>query len=117
MQQPDRLVLVTGNVFKFLGQKVEGTGIQRIERGLGPFMGQRGEHQDRSGTLGHDLAYGADAIHHGHLYVHGDHIRPQSQRFVYCLPSILGRVYHRQHGILIDDFTDPAAEEARIVDN
>ncbi|MNH11189.1 hypothetical protein D3C79_706970 [compost metagenome] len=117
LQQPDRFVLVAGDVFELLGEKVEGTGVQRIQGRLGAIVGQRGEHQYGGGTLGHDLAHGADAVEYRHLYVHGDDVGPQLQRLVHRLPSILGRVDHRHQGILIDDFADPAAEEARIVDH
>ncbi|MNT26188.1 hypothetical protein D3C72_1617470 [compost metagenome] len=62
LQQLDRLILVTGDVFELLGQKIEGAGIQCIQGRLGPLMGQRGEHQYGGWTLGHDLAHGADAV-------------------------------------------------------
>jgi hypothetical protein len=69
-----RIHQVIGHADLRLQDDVDRAGLQGLEQGLRPRLGQRRTHHHRHRVLGHQLAQEGDAVHARHLDVQGDDV-------------------------------------------
>jgi hypothetical protein len=94
-----------------LGDKVDGTELQRAQRGLGAAFGQGGDHHHRHRAQAHQLGQEIQPVHARHLDVERDHVGVEFADHLPCHQRVGGRADALHVALPVDDLGEQAAHQ------
>ena len=106
-----------GHVHLGLGDKVDRTQLQRLQRGLGAALGQRGHHHHGHGPQPHEIREEGDAIHARHFHVEREHVRFQFLDALASHERVAGRAHDFDVVRGLQYLDQDLAHQRRIVDH
>jgi len=98
-----------------LGDVVESSGGQRVERIVRVFRGYRADHDDGPGELAHDATQGLQSIESRHFDVERDHVGIESGNFGERFRSAAGGGGNLKSGLGSDHVRQGGAHESAVV--
>ena len=112
-----QLAQAVGHADLGLGDKVDRAQLQGAQGGLGPALGEGGDHDDGHGPQPHQAGQEVQAVHLGHLDIEGDDVGGEAADHLARGQRVGGGADAAHVGLAVDDLGEQAADQGGVVDD